>query len=146
MHWFENVRPMREPWTLDDKEYQAMAAAYDIQHDDEFVGEDWLDSFLTNTILDAKYEKVDVHDVATKQKHLTLKQQQELERVLHKYSKLFGGTLGVYPHKKFSIEVKEDATPKHSRPYVVPQVHLEAFKKELDHLVKIGVLSQAGTS
>ena len=57
MHWFENVRPMREPWTLDNKKYQAMASAYDIQQDDEFVGEDWLDSFLTNTILDAKYKK-----------------------------------------------------------------------------------------
>ena len=68
MHWFENVRPMREPWNLDNSEYNAMASAYDIQHDDELIGEDWLDSYLTNTILDAKYEKVDVHDVATNQK------------------------------------------------------------------------------
>ena len=41
-----------------------MASAYDIQHDDELIGKDWLDSYLINTILDAKYEKVDVHDVA----------------------------------------------------------------------------------
>jgi hypothetical protein len=50
MHWFENVRPMREPWKLDNSEYNAMASAYDIQHDDELIGEDWLDSYLTNTI------------------------------------------------------------------------------------------------
>jgi len=61
MHWFENVRPMREPWKLDNSECNAMASAYDIQHDDKLIGEDWLDSYLTNTILDAKYEKVDVH-------------------------------------------------------------------------------------
>ena len=30
MHWFENVRPMREPWKLDNKEYQAMAMVHDI--------------------------------------------------------------------------------------------------------------------
>ena len=146
MHWFENVRPMREPWKLDNSEYNAMASAYDIQHDDELIGEDWLDSYLTNTILDAKYEKVDVHDVATNQKHLTPGQQNELERVLDKYTNLFDGTLGVYPHKKFSIEIKPDAVPKHSRPYSVPHVHQPAFKKELEHLVEIGVLSKAGTS
>ena len=103
MHWFENVRPMREPWKLDNSEYNAMASAYDIQHDDELFGEDWLDNYLTNTILDAKYEKVDVRDVATKQEHLTPHQQRELERVLEKYTKLFDGTLGVYPHKKFNM-------------------------------------------
>ena len=40
MHWFENVRPMREPWTLTNEEYHAMACAYDIQTDDELFGED----------------------------------------------------------------------------------------------------------
>ena len=94
-----------------------MASAYDIQQDDKLIGEDWLDSYLTNTILYAKYEKVDVHDVATNQKHLTPGQQNEVECVLDKYTNLFDGTLGVYPHKKFSIEIKPDAVPKHSRPY-----------------------------
>ena len=88
-----------------------MASACDIQHDDELIGEDLLDSYLTNTVLDAKYEKIDVHDVATNQKHLTPDQQNELERVLDKYTNIFDGTLGVYPHKKFSIEIKPDANP-----------------------------------
>ncbi len=146
MHWFENVRPMREPWKLTNKEYHAMACAFDIQNDDELFGEDWLDSYLTNTILDAKYEKVDVREVTKLQTHLTTAQQKELETVLEKYTKLFDGTLGVYPHKKFHIDVEENAQPKHSRPYAVPNVHLETFKKELEHLVKIGVLSETGTS
>ena len=47
MHWFENVRPMREPWKLDNSEYNTMDSAYDIQHDDELIWEDWLDSYLT---------------------------------------------------------------------------------------------------
>jgi len=123
MHWFENVQLMREPWKLDNSEYNAMASAYDIQQGDKLIGENWLDSYLTNTILDAKYEKVDVHDVATNQIHLTTVQQQELEHVLAKYTSLSDGTLGVYPHKKFSIEIKDNAVPKHSRLYSVPHVH-----------------------
>ena len=54
--------------------------------------------------------------------------------------------MGVYPHKKFNIKIKEDAVPQHSRPYAVPQVHLDAFKQELEHLVKIGAPSKNGTS
>ena len=65
-------------------------------------------------------KKVDLHDVATNQKYLTTDQKHELERVLDKYTNLFDDTLGVYPHKKFRIEIKPDAVPKHSRPYSVP--------------------------
>jgi hypothetical protein len=38
------------------------------------------------------------------------------------------------------------AVPKHLRPYAIPVIHLEAFKRELIHLVKIGVLSPQGAS
>ena len=47
---------------------------------------------------------------------------------------------------KFLIEIKPDAVPKHLRPYSIPQVHLDAFKKELEHLVDVFVLSRTGTS
>jgi hypothetical protein len=33
------------------------------------------------------------------------------------------------------------AVPKHFRPYVIPVIHLEAFKKNLIHLVRIRVIS-----
>ncbi len=59
-----------------------MAGAYDVQHDDKFFGKEWLDSFLTNTILDAKHEKVDLQEVDSQQKHLTISQQRDLERIL----------------------------------------------------------------
>jgi len=40
----------------------------------------------------------------------------------------------------------EGAVPKHARPYPVATIHLDVFKKELLHLVDIGVLSPQGAS
>ncbi len=61
--------------------------------------------------------------------------------MLWKNNKMFNGTLGVYPHKKVHIDIDPNAKPVHSRPYPVPQIHLKTFKKELDHLFRIGVLA-----
>jgi hypothetical protein len=66
--------------------------------------------------------------------------------VLIDHTNLFVGTLGVYPHRKFHFDLIPGAVPKHFRPYAIPVIHLEAFKKELIHLVKIGVLSPQGAS
>ena len=54
--------------------------------------------------------------------------------------------MGFYPHKKVHIEIDPNAKPVHKRPYAVPRVHLDTFKRELDHLVEIGVLSPQGMS
>ena len=59
--------------------------------------------------------------------------------MLNEHTKLFDGTLGVYPHRTFHIDLVPGAIPKHSRPYPIPVIHLQAFKKELLHLVEIGV-------
>jgi hypothetical protein len=74
--------------------------------------------------------------------HLNLQQKNDLKKVLNEHTKLFDGTLlGVYPHRKFHIDLVPEAVPKHSRPYALPVIHLEAFKNKLIQLVKIGVLS-----
>ena len=146
MEWFENIIPMRNPKEISLKEYLAMADAIEIQNEQDVLGEDWLECYVATPILDAKYEKADIKDVVAKQVHLTESQREQLEKILIKHEKLFDGTLGVYPHKKFHIDIDEEAKPVHARSYAIPRVHLETFKKELMHLVKIGVISVQGTS
>ena len=53
---------------------------------------------------------------------------------------MFYGTLGVYPHRKVHIELLADAVSKHIQPYAVPQVNLEAFRKELRKSCELNVL------
>jgi hypothetical protein len=108
---------------------------------------DWYDpNCYPSEKLDPKYEKVLVDDVIDQLDHLDAQQKDDLKRVLNEHTKLFNGTPGVYAHRKFHIELVPEAVPKHSRPYAIPVINLEAFKKELIHLVKIGVLSPQGAS
>ncbi len=113
-----------------------MAETIKIQLEDDFFGLDWYDpTCYVSEILDARYEQVLVDDVIDQLDHLTAQQKNALKQVLNKHTKLFDGTLGVYPHRKFHIDLMPGAVPKYFRPYAVPVSHLEAFKKELIHLV-----------
>ncbi len=60
--------------------------------------------------------------------HLNTKQKTDLRQVLCEHTKLFDGTLGIHPHRKFHIDLVPGAVPKHFRPYAIPVIHLEAFK------------------
>ncbi len=85
-------------------------------------------------------------DVVDQLTHLTSDQKDDLKGLFHGFAKLFDGFLGIYPHRKFHIDLSPDAKPKHSQPYAIPRIHLDAFKKELDCLVQIKVLSPTGSS
>ncbi len=98
-------------------------------------------------LLDSFYhEKVEVDKVTTQLSHLNPQQKEDLKRVLQEHTKIFDWTLSVYPHRKFHIDLVQGAVAKHTRPYPVPLIQLEAFKKELLPFVKIGVLSPQGAS
>jgi hypothetical protein len=89
-------------------------------------------------------KKVQIKEVVNPLEYLSTQQKVDLKQVLSEFTKLFDGTLGVYPHKKFHIDLEPSAQPKHARPYPVPVIHLETFKKELIHLCEIGVLKSQG--
>ena len=108
---------------------------------------DWYDpTCYAMEILDAKYEAISTDEVVDQCTHLDDEQKAELKQVLKGFQKLFSGKLGTYPHRKFHIDIEPEARPKHVRPYAIPCIHLAAFKKELEHLVKLSVLSPTGSS
>jgi len=110
---------------------------------------DWYDPTCYATeILDAKYEKVSTDNYVNQLHLLTTQQKEDLKAVFNTYTKLFDGTLGVYPHQNLHIDLVEGAVPKHARPYPVATIHLDVLKKELLPLVvvDIGVLSPQGAS
>ena len=59
---------------------------------------------------------------------------------------MFDGTLGTWNTDPVDIELKDDAKPHHARPYPVPKVHKEVFKKEVTRLCKLGVLRKVNRS
>ena len=48
-----------------------------------------------------------------------------------------------YPGQPTHIDLIPEDISAHRRPYPVPEVHMATFKKELDYLVRTGVLSSA---
>ena len=147
IEWMGIQVPMRAPFSQEDD--MAIFDEYIVQMEDEFLSdddEDWLDNYLTAPILDAKYSKADIDAVTEEQAHLSEAQKNDLHALLSKHEKLFNGELGLYPHKKVHLIVDPNAIPVHTRAYPVPHIHLETYKRELDHLCSIGVLTPQGAS
>ena len=72
-------------------------------------------------ILDAKYEKENLHKVMENQcQYLTMTQRNKLLKLLHKFEELFDGTLGTWKTYPVYFDFKEDVKPIFSRPYPVP--------------------------
>jgi hypothetical protein len=56
-------------------------------------------------------KKVLVDDVIDQLTHSNAQQKSDIRQVLNKHTKLFDGTLGVYPHRTFHIDLVPEATP-----------------------------------
>ncbi len=92
-------------------------------------------------ILDAKYSKADLQSVVRDIcKHLKVDQQKKLLQLLKKYESLFDGTLGDWKTKLVSFQLKEGASTYHGQAFPVPKIHKVTLIKEVDRLVKQGVL------
>ena len=67
--------------------------------------------------------------------HLTMPQHNYLLKLLNKLEDLFDGKLGTWKTDSVDSELKEDTKLICSRPYRVPNVYEEMFKKEVECLV-----------
>ncbi len=129
---------MQDPICMDNKEFLAMVDLVEQQCLEELYGMDWCDpTCYAIEILDAKYDAVSIEDVVKEDTHLSQEERADLKVVLSKFQKLFSGKLGVFPHQRFHIKLEPGARPKHAYTYAIPHIHLTAFKKELEHLVKL---------
>ncbi len=125
--------------------YTPLLTPIELKSEQNFLGDAYADTFATH-ILDAKYEQVNIHDVAFNQTHFSLDPQHNLINILSKHKKLFDGSLGVYPHKKVHIDLKPGAKPVHHCAYPVPCVHQQTFKNELIHIVDLCILEPCRAS
>ena len=99
-----------------------------------------------STILDAKYSKADLDEVANTTPHLSKSEKKLLKQLLKNYESLFDGTVGTWNMDRHKIELKEGAKPYHGKPYTVPKAYEQALKKEINRLVKIGILRKVNHS
>jgi hypothetical protein len=94
-------------------------------------------------ILDAKYSKADLQSVVKDNcMHLSADQQKKSLQLLKKYELLFNGTLGDWKTKPVSFQLKEGASLYHGRALPVPKIYKDILIKEVDRLVKLGVLER----
>ena len=59
---------------------------------------------------------------------------------------MFDGTSRKYTGSDHTIELKEDAKPHHSKPFLILKTHKPTLKKEVDRLISIGVLKKINNS
>ena len=98
-------------------------------------------------ILDAKYKKLDLNKVITKQcQQINTKEWKRLLSLLRKSEYLFDGMLGTWNTTPVYLELKDDVKPVWLQPYPVPSLHEEMFRKKVKRLVILGVLEEANDS
>jgi hypothetical protein len=78
-------------------------------------------------ILDAKYQKADLKNIAKTTKGLTEERKTRLLHLLDKYENLFDGTLGNWKGADYRIELRDGVKPYHAKPYSVPRAYEQTF-------------------
>ncbi len=94
--WTEYIFPLFNALEFSSySNYTLFLTPIELDSEQDFLGNAFANIFATH-ILDAKYEQVNIHDVAYNQTHLSLDQQHNLFNILSKHKKLLHGALGVY--------------------------------------------------
>ena len=76
---------------------------------------------LIKQILDAEYKKIILRSIIMNLNYLKHKNKNSLLESIHKHEKMIYGTLGKYTGSDYTIELKEDAKPYHTKPFPIPK-------------------------
>ena len=90
-------------------------------------------------ILDAKYKKVNLKEIANISKCLNSDEQLLIYRLLKKHENMFDGKLGNCTSTEYKIGLQEGAQPHHVKSFRIPKVQEETLNIEFNVLVYIGV-------
>ena len=100
--------------------------------------------------IESVYEKAYLEHTPSNTTHLNTEEKTQLLRLLKDFKDLFDGTLGDRDIDPADLYLKPNSKPFNCKYYLVPIIHKYIFRKYLEHLVKIGMLtlvqqSQYGT-
>ena len=92
-------------------------------------------------ILDATWEKADLPKVIREScDYLSLSEKAKLLKLLQKYEELFDGTLGDFQMGTVRFDLNLGAKPYHEKAFPIPHAQKAVSKKEVEHLMELGVL------
>lgn len=97
-------------------------------------------------ILDADYSRVDIEKHIAELSHLDDDEKRKLVTILKNHRSLFSGGLGTLNIKPIRLDLIDDAKPYHARAFPVPQAYEGVTKKEIERLLRIGVLKKSHES
>ena len=97
-------------------------------------------------ILDASYKTPDIDKEVDQMDHLSDFQKILLKALLKCHEMLFDGTLGKWTGDPIDIKLKEGSKPYYRSALKVPHIYETTFKKDLDRLVEIGILTKVNNS
>ena len=83
-------------------------------------------------ITDAKYSPADLNEIVSDLNHLNASEREQLRELLDKCEKLFDGTVGTWKGEPYHIQLKEGATPYHSKPHTIPKAYEDVLRKEVE--------------
>jgi transposase InsO family protein len=141
--WMDDITPFRVLANRNQRFQELQQQYIESFSDDEDYDQDYCH---TVEIHSANYHKFDTDEVVDNQKHLSEIKKKDLKKLLRKFSKLFSGNLGKYPHRKIHLDIDPNAKPVYKRHYPIAEAHKHLFKEELDRLVSIGVLKRVGAT
>ena len=91
-------------------------------------------------ILDSTYAKDDLQQVAANTIHMISEDRTELPRLIQDFEYLFDGTIGDWDTDTIDLELNPYYKTVNFKYDLVPRINKDKFLKELQSLVKIGVL------